>query len=176
MDFYSRVRKIVESPLLLSPVVRIPAKPNLIIRSLFAHMAASNDGGRPSFFDEEARAIFRNKRSLRLTSWNLFYWIYLGKDLFLARSLFRTVWSPLLEVHEMFILKMYPLAFLFIQKPIFHGTANLIKFVQSRDDVEVEVPLLLFLNENHPVWPAYTSNTNSIMFGGNAYGLVARQD
>ncbi len=176
VDFYDCVRKIVESPLLLTPVMRIPAKPNLIIRSLFAHMAAANESGRPSFFDDEARAIFRNKKSLRLSSWNLFYWIYLGKDLFLARSLFQTVWSPILEVQEMFILKMYPLAFLFIKKPIFYGAANLMKFVQSRDEIEAEIPLLLFLSEDNPVWPAYTSNTNAIMFGGNAYGLVARRD
>ncbi len=176
VDFYNRVRKIVESPLLLSPIMRVPARPNLIIRSLFAHMAAANDSGRPSFFDDEARAIFHNKRSLRLSSWNLFYWLYLGKDLFLARSLFHTVWSPILEVHEMFILKMYPLAFLFIQKPIFYGAPNLMKFLQSRDEEESEIPILLFLNEAHPVWPAYTSNTSAIMFGGNAYGLVARQD
>ena len=91
VDFYNRVRKIAESPLLLSPLMRIPAKPNLIIRSLFAHMAAANDSGRPSFFDDEARAIFQNKKSLHFSSWNLFYWIYLGKNLFLARSLFHTV-------------------------------------------------------------------------------------
>jgi hypothetical protein len=176
VDFYNRVRKIVESPLLLSPLMRISAKPNLIIRSLFAHIAAANDSGRPSFFDDEARQIFLNKKSLRFSSWNLFYWIFLGKDLFLARSLFHTVWSPILEVHEMFILKMYPLAFLFTTMPIFFGAANLMKFVQLRDEEETEIPLLLFLSEDHPVWPAYTSNTNAIMFGGNAYGLLAQQD
>jgi hypothetical protein len=50
------------------------------------------------------------------------------------------------------------------------------KFIQSRDEEEAEIPLLLFQHESHPVWPAYTSSTNSIMFGGNAYGLVARPD
>jgi hypothetical protein len=176
INFYDRVRKIVESPLLLSPIMRIPAKPNLIVRSLFAHMTAANEDGRPSLFDDEARAIFHNKRSLRLCSWNLFYWIYLGRDLFLARSLFHTIWSPTVELHEMFVLKMYPLAFLFIGTPFFHGAANLMKFIQSRDEEEAEIPLLLFQHESHPVWPAYTSSTNSIMFGGNAYGLVARPD
>ena len=76
----------------------------------------------------------------------------------------------------MFILKMYPLAFLFTTMPIFFGAANLMKFVQSRDEVETEIPLLLLLSEGHPVWPAYTSDTNAIMFGGSAYGLVAQQD
>jgi hypothetical protein len=116
VDFAQQVRKIVEFPLLLYPLMRVPAKPNLIIRGLFAHMAGANDYGMPSLFDDEARAIFHNKTSLRLSSWNLFYWIYLGRDLFLARSLFHTSWSPSLEVYEMFIMKIYPLAFLFIKK------------------------------------------------------------
>lgn len=176
IDCYESVRKIVESPLLLSPLMQIPAKPNLIIRSLFAHIAAANDDGQPSRFDDEARAIFNNKKSLRLSSWNLFYWVHLGKDLFLARSLFHTTWSPVVEVHEMFILKMYPLAFLFIKKPTFFGLPNLMKFIQSRDEEDAEIPLFPYVSENHPVWPAYTSDNSAIMFGRNAYGLVAQRD
>jgi hypothetical protein len=175
IDFYERVTKIVESPFRLPALMRVPAKPNLIVRDLLAHMVSANDTGVPSPFDREARDIFFGKRSLRLGSWNLFYWVYAGEEMFLARSLFLTTWTPRVDVEEMFILKAFPLALLFVRKSAFYGLPNLIQFIRSRDEEEAELPLFVYRRENHPVWPAYTSNTNSIMFGSNAFGLVAQR-
>jgi hypothetical protein len=111
----------VESPLRLPALMRIPAKPNLIIRDLLAHIVSANDTGIPSSFDEEARNIFMGKRSLRLSSWSVFYWVYLGRELFIARSVFLASWHPMVELSEMQVLKIYPLGFVFTQTP--HSTA-----------------------------------------------------
>lgn len=58
IDFYDRVRKLLATPLNLPGLMRVPAKPNLIIRGLLAHIASANDNGIPTPFDREARDIF----------------------------------------------------------------------------------------------------------------------
>jgi hypothetical protein len=52
----------------------------------------------------------------------------------------------------------------------------MMQFVRSRDEEEIEVPVLIHRRENNPVWPAYTTPNTTIFLGGNAYGIVARQD
>ena len=176
LAFNEQVTKLVESPFQLPPLMRIAAKPNLIIRGLLAHSVSANDTGVPSRFDEEARSIFFGKKAMRLSSWNVFYWIYMAKELFLARSLFLASWFPTLVVHEMQILKIYPLAFLFTDAPHFYGLPNMMQFIRPRDEDEAELPLFLYRRENNPVFPAYAGSDKVVFAGGHAFGLVARQD
>lgn len=62
LDFFERTSKLTNSPLILSPLMRISAKPNLIYKSLLAHIVAANDTGIPTAFDIEARNLFSGKQ------------------------------------------------------------------------------------------------------------------
>lgn len=165
IDFYERVRRLLDSPLQIPGTMQIPAKPNLIVRGLMAHIASANDSGIPTPFDGEARDIFLGKRSLRLSSWNLYYWIYLGEEMFLMRSAFLGKWHPL-ELTEIQLLKAPPLAFMFARKSRFYGLPNMVQFVQNRDDAEIDVPIILNRRDQNPVWPAVAERDQIIFLGG----------
>jgi hypothetical protein len=102
--------------------------------------------------------------------------IYVGKEVFVARSLLLAQWFPILQMHEIQVLKIYPLAFAFTDKPQFYELPNMMQFIRSRDEEEAELPLFLHRRENNPVFPAYAAADKIIFAGGNAFGLVARQD
>lgn len=172
-DFFDAVRKLVEAPVLLgTKTVNVTAKPNLIFRGLIAHLASANDEGRPCPFDREARDIFFKRITLRQSSWNLFYWLYFGKSLVVMRNMFHTTWSPTVEVRPMFLLKLYPLAFLFLKESWFMGLPNVRKFLVQKDDEETEIPIPVMAYDPHPHWPATTSDRNMIMAGGNTFGFI----
>jgi hypothetical protein len=170
-SFYEQVRKLLASPLILGPVVRVPVKPNLLYRGLLAHVVSANDNNVPDRFDDEARALFFHKLELRNSSWNLFYWLYFGDPLFLMRNVFYCTWHPTVQVHVRHILKLAPLGFLLTREPHFHGLPNVRQFLCRRDDEEAEMPIQM-RGEASPVWPATTSNSNVILLGGNSFGLV----
>jgi hypothetical protein len=123
IDFFDRVRKLVESPIITSPIIRVPAKPNLIYRGLLAHLISANDSGVPCSFDSEAREIFFGRRDIRLSSWNLFYWIFTGSSIFLMRNAYHTQWHPSVEVTPIQILKSYPLGYV-CSEAVVHGIAK----------------------------------------------------
>ena len=176
-SFFEQVRRRIESPIAVAtPIVRVVAKPNLLFRGLLAHMASANDSGMPCSFDAEAREMFFGKRELRQSSWNLFYWLYLGKSLFVTRNVFHTTWHPTVQVSPMFLLKLYPLAFMFAHESWFMGCPNVRKFLCQRDDDEAELPVQVFRYDANPVWPVTTSDKNAIMMGGNAFGLVGARN
>ena len=172
-DFFYEVKKLVEAPLLVgSSEVKVPAKPNLIFKGLFAHIASANAEGCPCDFDDEAREIFLNKRPLQQSSWNLFYWLYLGNEIAVLRNMYQVTWTPIVNVRPMFILKLFPLAFLFTRESLFMGFPNVRKFFVQEDDDEGEVPVPVLKCDINPVWPASTSDKNFIMTGANTFGLV----
>ncbi len=72
----------------------------------------------------------------------------------------------------MFLLKLYPLAFLFIKESWFMGCPNVRRFLCSRDDDEAELPVQVLRYDADPFWPATTSDSNIIFAGGNTFGLV----
>lgn len=176
IDFFDRVRKLIHSPLLLSPIVRIPAKPNLIYRGLLAHIVSANDSGVPNAFDVEARDIFFKRRSLRYTSLNLFFWIYSGNSLFLMRNAYSTVWHPSVQVTPIQILKVFPLGFMFVRRASFRNLTNLASYICENDDDVVDVPIQIYRREAHPVWPALAERGRLIMLAGDTYGLIGRKD
>jgi hypothetical protein len=100
----------------------------------------------------------------------------MGKELFVARSFFLTRWFPTVQMHEVQVLKIYPLAFLFTDAPYFYGLPNMMRFVRSRDEEEADLPVFLHRRENNPVFPVYATDDKAIFTRGNAFGLVARQD
>ena len=172
-SFFDQVRRLVESPILLAtPIIKVAAKPNLIFRGLLAHLTSANDSGMPCPFDDEAREIFFNKRTVRQSSWNIFYWLYLGKNLFVTRNVFHTTWKPTVVVRPMFLLKLYPLAFLFAQESWFAGCPNIRMFLRQNDDEEGELPLQILRYDVDPVWPATTSDKSMILSGGNTFGII----
>jgi hypothetical protein len=174
--FFSAVRKLVESPLLISGTVNVAARPNEIYKGLLAHMVSANDNGVPSAFDVEAREIVFGKRSLNLSSWSLFYWIYKGDEIFLMRHAYHTVWHPMVRVIPMHVLKLYPLGFMFAQEPWFMGLPNMRSYLQRRDEDEIDLPVQLGRVEDYPTWPVVATRTSMILLGGDAFGLVARRD
>jgi hypothetical protein len=176
IDFFDRVRKLVESRIITSPIVRVPAKPNLIYKGLLAHLISANDSGVPCSFDSEAREIFFGRRDIRLSSWNLFYWIFTGSSIFLMRNAYHTQWHPTVEVTPIQILKSYPLGFMFAQKPWFMGLPNMMQFRQSHDDDETDLPIILPMREGHQHWPAVPVGNTSVLLAGNTFGLVANKN
>jgi hypothetical protein len=170
-DFFERVLKRVDSPLILNQIMRIPAKPNLIYRALMAHIIAANDSGVPNGFDAEGRNIFFGKQSLGLSTWNLFYWIYTGSSIFLMRNAYYATWNPV-EVIPIQVLKCYPLAFMFAQKPWFGGLPNLLQFVRIKDDEEVELPILMYARDGHEAWPVVPSASTLMLMAGDSFGLI----
>jgi hypothetical protein len=174
--FHEKARKIVESPIILPPIKRIPAKPNLLIKGLLAHLVSANDSGIPNSFDDEARELFFGRQSLHLSSWNLFYWVYSGSELFLMRDAFLFNWQPTIEAFPAQVLKIYPLGFMFTRKPNFFGLPNMFLFVQPNDQQETELPLYVYRRENHPAWPIVPDPDGIIFLHGGSYGLIARKD
>ena len=174
VQFFDRVLKLVNSPLILNPIMRVSVKPNLIYRALLAHMIAANDAGVPSAFDAEGRNIFFGKQSLRLSSWNLFYWIYTGPSIFVMRNAYYTVWDPV-EVIPIQVLKCYPLAFMFVQKPWFGGLPNMFQFMRPRDDDEIELPILVYARDNHEAWPVVPIGNTLMLMAGDSFGFIGRK-
>jgi hypothetical protein len=175
VSFFDGMRMIVESPIIVAPLTHVCAKPNLVYKGLLAHVVSANDGGVPSAFDSEAREIFFGRRSLRLSSWNLFYWIYIEPSCFLMRNAYLAAWQPSVEVNPVQILKTYPLGFVFTRKSYFFGLANNLNFVTPRDDDETDIPIFVYRRENHAVWPALSGGSTTVMLAGDSFGLIRRR-
>ena len=174
--FFERIRKLVESPLIIESNVNVMAKPNLIYRGLLAHLVSANDNGVPSGFDLEARELFFGKRNLNQSSWNLFYWMYTGSKLFLMRDAYHTVWHPRVKLVPIHVLKFFPLAFMFTQEPWFLGLPNMRLFLRPKDVEEIDVPIDLGRRDTHPFWPVTASPHNMILLGGNSFGLIGERN
>lgn len=175
-DFFDRVRKLIESPIIIDGHVRITAKPNQIYKGLLAHLVSANDNGVPSAFDLEARELFFGRKSLNLSSWSLFYWLYTGQQIFLMRHAYFAIWHPTVKLIDMVVLKLYPLGFIFVQWPWFGGRPNMRHFLRDRDEEETEVPIDLRFRENHPYWPAAPDPDGAIFLAGNSFGIVGQRD
>lgn len=173
-DFFQRVLKLLNSPLILNPIMRVSAKPNLIYRALLAHIIAANDSGMPTAFDAEGRNLFFGKQSLSLSSWSLFFWIYTGPSIFVMRNAYYAHWDPV-EVIPIQILKCFPLAFMFAQKPWFGGLPNLLNFAQHRDEEEIELPILMRARENHQAWPAVPHGNTLMLMAADSFGFIGNK-
>ena len=60
--------------------------------------------------------------------------------------------------------------------PLFYGLPNTMQFILSRDDEDTKIPLFLYRRDGNPVFPAYAERDKIVFAGGNAFGIVARQD
>ena len=123
-DFFERVRKLVESSIVIEGDVRVTAKPNQLYKGLLAHLVSANDNGLSSAFDLEARELFFGRKSLNLSSWSLFYWLFTGTSIFLMRHAYFAIWRSRVKLIDMVVLKLYPLGFVFVQWPWFGGFAQ----------------------------------------------------
>ena len=110
------------------------------------------------------------------STWSLFYWIFVGRELFIMRNAHHTVWHPTVELRQMIVLKLYPLGFMFVQEPWFMGVPNMRSYLRKRDDEDAELPIEFWRRDNHPFWPVVATPKSSIMLGGDTFGLVARRD
>jgi hypothetical protein len=73
-------------------------------------------------------------------------------------------------MHELQVLKIYPLPFVFTDAPHFYGLPNMMQFIRFRDEEETELPLFLHRRENKPVFPAYAAADKIIFAGGTRSG------
>jgi hypothetical protein len=174
--FFESVKKLVESPIILTSTIKVTTRPNELYKGLMAHLVAANDNGIPSAFDIEARELFFGRKALRWSTWSLFYWIFVGSELFLMRNAYHTTWHPTVELRPLILLKLYPLAFMFVQENWFLGVPNLRTYLQPRDDEEAEVPIELRLRDENPFWPAVVAPSNVIMLAGDSFGLIGQRD
>ncbi len=172
---YEQAQKFVNSSLIVPSITTLSIRPNLIARGLFAHMVSANDNGVPCPFDIEARDIFFSRRPLRFSSWNLFYWVYEGDEIFVMRSAFLATATSPVQLHEVYIVKAPPLAFMFARRPNFCGLPNMMNYIQSRDQDEVEVPIVLGLRDPYASWPVVAYGNQFIMLGGASYGVIAQK-
>jgi hypothetical protein len=174
--FFERVKKLVESRIILTSTMKVATKPNELYKGLMAHLVAANDNGIPTAFDIEARDLFFGRKALRLSTWSLFYWVFVGHELFIMRNAYHTVWHPTVELRPMMLLKLYPLAFMFVQEPWFMGVPNMRMYLRDRDNEDAELPVQLWRRDNHSFWPAMATPNSMIMLGGDSFGLIGRRD
>jgi hypothetical protein len=174
--FFESVKKLVEARIILTSTMKITTKPNQLYKGMMVHLVAANDSGIPTAFDIEARELFFGRKPLQLSTWSLFYWVFVGPQLFIMRNAYHTVWHPRVELCALILLKLYPLAFMFVQEPWFMGVPNLRSYLQGRDDVEAEIPIELGRKDRHPLWPAIAERNNLIMLGGDSFGLIGERD
>lgn len=172
-SFFTEVRKLLESSLLLTPIVKVSVKPNLIYKGLLAHLVSANDNGVPTQFDKIARDIYFGRSPPSL---NLFFWVHLGPSVFLMREAFLAQFSPVVTVEPVQVLKFYPLGFMFTSMKWFCGLPNIRMYLSAKDDEQVDVPVNLMLWENHPVWPILPKDNGAVFLGGNSFGLVGSKD
>jgi len=175
-DFFGRVRKTVESPIIIEGIIKITAKPNQLYKGLLAHLVSANDNSVPSAFDLEARELFFGRKSLNLSSWSLFYWLYTGPEIFVMRHAYFAIWHPTVKLIDMVVLKLYPLAFMFVRWPWFGGLPDMRFFLRSRDDEETEIPINMHFQESNAHWPAVPDPNSVIFLGGNSFGIVGQRD
>jgi hypothetical protein len=142
--------------------MKVTTRPNKLYKGLMAHLVAANDNGIPNPFDMEARELFFGRRALRWSTWSLFYWVFTGPELFIMRNAYHTIWHPTVELRPMMLLKLYPLAFMFVQEPWFIGVPNMRLFLRDRDDEDAEIPIELWRKDSHPFWPAVVTPTTSL--------------
>ena len=91
------------------------------------------------------------------------------------RNVYHTIWNPL-EISPIQILKAYPLAFMFVQKPWFLGLPNLLQFVRPHDDEEIDVPLFTYKRDRHAVWPAIPTGNTLMLLAGDSFGFVGNKN
>jgi hypothetical protein len=175
-NFFDSVRRVVESPIVVTPTMKITAQPNLIYKGLLAHLVSANDSGVPSGFDEDARGVFLGTLALRQCPWNMFYWNYLGDTSFLMRGTYLAPLSQPIRLIPMYILKFFPLAFLVTTEPWFLGLPNMRAFLQKQDEAAFDVPVQFSRYDTDAVWPARTSDRSVIFMGGSAYSLLGFRD
>jgi hypothetical protein len=106
----------------------------------------------------------------------LFYWVFTGPQLFIMRNAYHAVWHPRVELRALVLLKLYPMAFMFVQEPWFMALPNLRMYLQPRDDMDAEVPIELARKDRHPFWPAVAERNNLNMLGGDSFGLDGERD
>lgn len=172
-EFFSSVRRVVESPIFVRSTLKIAARPNQIFKGMLAHMVSANDNGIPSAFDLEARELFFGKKPLSWTSWNLFYWVYRGPSLFLMRNAYVFLWHPRVRLIPIVVLKLHPLGFVFSQEPWLFGMPKLRLYLQAKDETEIDIPVQFGRIDRNPVWPATTGDQNAIIQAGDSYGVIA---
>jgi len=77
IDFVNRISGLLESPILLPATVAIPAKPHLVARAVWGHMAAVGVDRYPKGPDTEILKQFFLDESLPLPHHlNFYYWLY----------------------------------------------------------------------------------------------------
>jgi hypothetical protein len=174
--FFRDVKKLLESRIILTPTMKITTRPNELYKGLMAHVVAANDNGIPTAFDTEARDLYFGRKPLLLSTWSLFYWVFLGPELVIIRNVHHAVWHPTVQLRTMMLLKIYPLAFMFIQEPWAFGLPNMRMYLGARDDEEKEVPIQLWRVDNHPFQPAVADRNNMMLLGADTFGLVGTRD
>ena len=122
--FFESVRKLVELRIILTSTMKNTTKPNQLYKGLMAHLVAANDNGIPTAFDIEARDLFFGRKPLQLSTWSLFYWVFVGPQLFIMRNAYHTVWHPRVRVARADLAQTLPARFHVRARALVHGCAE----------------------------------------------------
>lgn len=171
-NFFSSTRRIVASPIFLGARVRVTVKPNLIIRSLLAHLLAANDGRGPTSFDLETREILRQERLDKAALPNVYYWHYAAPDLLIIRDMLIMETGKSQDPHLVQMIKIAPLAFLVTSEV--YQMHNLRPFIHDRADGEIAVPLDIGKPDLHPTWPAVPEGGRVLLSGDSVQILATK--
>lgn len=172
---FQRVRRTLQSPLKMMPeLMTFEVRPNLIFRAVLAHLVSANDSGVPSHFDNEVRAIFQGKKSLRETWINVFCWTYTGKWLTVVRDVAVTEFVGRGNDPDVLqVLKFRPLGFAITPNAKFRNRTRLNDYLLPHESLVTSLPIRLSPQDRHPHWPATTGETGIMLSGGSSGGLVA---
>lgn len=167
IDFTSKVSKLLTSSILLPATSMIRAKPALIIRAVWGHLAAVGvDRYQKGARTEEWRDFFLDESRPVPQGANFYYWIYPYR----RQVLIRDAVVGDLQDHSrtaFWLMKFYPIAFAFWQPASGNATLplrDLASYCPVDPQTEVDVPIDLFSIPHELALEAPTT-TQALLFG-----------
>jgi hypothetical protein len=161
------VKEIIESKLILPPIIYIKAKPNKILKSLYGHFLAAKVDIENTTIDESLRAYYFNETKGIKVNLNMFYWVYPYQNFVVIRDvLMPAVRGNLKQVGYFSILKYYPIAFLLTDLDQYYDLRKFTIYKSENIDEEINIPIYLEIIKD-PDWPESVEDGN-MLFGGQS--------
>lgn len=175
IDFVNRVSRLLGSPLSLPTTMTVPAKPSLIIRAVWGHLAAVGVDRYLKGPNTEALRDFFLDESLPIPpGMNFYYWVYPYRRQALVRDAAALDMRGLMQANY-WLMKFYPIAFAVWQP---NGTyaltfRDLAPYCTSNPDDVVDVLIDLTPLAHELILEAPTT-TQVIMFGRDSVVAARR--
>lgn len=171
IETYETAHRIMKHPLNLPPTITFRTNLNRLFRAIIFHLATANDKSPDASLDETAQKL--KSGIIHIAQSNLFFfvWPYIGDKHVIVRDF---AWWNIKDNLQGYahVLKLSPLGFAVTDTPKFKGMNSLNAYLTRDNDSYVDIPLDLFRQENHDIWPAAPSSWEAIL-RGNSMGMVS---